>query len=249
MNTLSAYHYYAQNRNGRDFFVGDIHGKYALLMQALTKIDFDFNTDRLFSVGDLIDRGEASFNCLLVAQKEWFIPVLGNHEQFLREAESGDIGNKFVWYQNGGGWWESLTVRGKELAKHIVEHNFVLTLSVDTLAGKVGVVHAQYPLNQWPLNESDINKDTLYELLWSRDIVSKGDQHPIAGIDFIVCGHTPVNKPQFKKKQLFIDTGCGHLPNITSPEPHLTICEFKKEHIEVYALAEQLYKFSKIKLR
>ena len=249
MITLSAHHYYAQNRNGRDFFVGDIHGKYALLTLALTKIDFDFNADRLFSVGDLIDRGEASFNCLLLAQKEWFIPVLGNHEQFLRETEeNASIENKFVWYQNGGGWWEGLTARGRQLAKNIVEQSFALTSSVDTLAGKVGVVHAQYPLNQWPLNEGDINKDTLYELLWSRDIVSNGNQHPIAGIDFIVSGHTPLSKPLFKNKQLFIDTGCGHLPNVIISQPHLTICEFKKEHIEVYAIAEQLYEFSKIKI-
>ena len=248
MNTLPAHHHYAQNSNGRDFFVGDIHGKYALLTRALIKLDFDFNADRLFSVGDLIDRGEASFNCLLLAQKDWFIPVLGNHEQFLRETKNGDIYNKFVWYQNGGGWWEGLTARGRALAEDIIEQNYSLTLSVDTLAGKIGVVHAQYPLNQWPLDDSDINKYTLDELLWSRDILSNGKQHPIAGIDFIVSGHTPLSNPLFKKKQLFIDTGCGHVPNVYTPEPHLTICEFKKDHIEVYALAEQLYQFSEIEI-
>ena len=248
MNSLSAHHHYTQNRNGRDFFVGDIHGKYALLTRALIKLDFDFNADRLFSVGDLIDRGEASFNCLLLAQKEWFIPVLGNHEQLLREAASGDIYNKFVWYQNGGGWWEGLTARGRALAVEIIEQNYSLTLSVETAAGKVGVVHAQYPLNQWPLDESDINEYTLDELLWSRDIVSNGNQYPIAGIDFIVSGHTPLITPLFKSKQLFIDTGCGHVPNISNSQPHLTICEFKKKHIEVYALAEQFYEFSEIEI-
>ncbi|MCW8996498.1 MAG: hypothetical protein OQK77_11855, partial [Psychromonas sp.] len=73
--------------------------------------------------------------------------------------------------------------------------------------------------------------------------------HPIAGIDFIVSGHTPLNKPLFKNKQLFIDTGCGHFPNVVNRYPHLTICEFKKEHVEVYEQAEQLDEFSKIKIR
>ncbi len=248
MITLSAHRYYAQNSNGRDFFIGDIHGKYALLMQALKQINFDFNADRLFSVGDLIDRGEGSFNCLLLAKENWLIPVIGNHEQFLRESENGNIYKKISWYQNGGSWWEDLHLQEKQLAKKIVEKEYSLTLTVDTLAGKIGVVHAQYPLNQWPINESDINSDILYELLWSRDCVSNGNQHPIAGIDFIVSGHTPLSKPLLKGRQLFIDTGCGHLPSARRPSPHLTICEFKKDHIEVYALAEQLFEFSKIKI-
>ncbi len=248
MNILPAHRHYSQNRHGRDFFIGDVHGKYTLLMQALAKINFDYKADRLFAVGDLIDRGEASFNCLLLSQKSWFIPVLGNHEQFLMETAEGDIYNKFVWYQNGGGWWESLTGRGRELAKNIIEQNYSLTLSVDTLAGKVGVIHAQYPLNRWPIADSDINQDTLHELLWSRDIISNGRQHAIAGIDFLVSGHTPLPAPLLKNKQLFIDTGSGHVSSTLLPEPHLTICEFKKEHIEVYALAKQLYQFSEIEI-
>ena len=248
LNTLSAHSYYAQNSKGRDFFIGDIHGKYALLMQALSKINFDCSVDRLFSVEDLIDRGEASFNCLLLAQENWFIPVIGNHEQFLREMENDNIYKKFAWYQNGGGWWENMLLQEKQLAKEIVEKNYALTLSVDTLGGKVGVVHAQYPLNKWPINECDINKDILYELLWSRDCVTNGNQYPIAGIDFIVSGHTPLSKPLFKSKQFFIDTGCGHLPSARRPSPHLTICEFKKEQIEIYAIAEQIFECSKIEI-
>ncbi|MCW8994392.1 MAG: protein phosphatase, partial [Psychromonas sp.] len=61
MITVSVHHHYQQNDQGRDFFVGDIHGKYGLLMLALSNVNFNANVDRLFSVGDLIDRGEASF--------------------------------------------------------------------------------------------------------------------------------------------------------------------------------------------
>ena len=90
--------------------------------------------------------------------------------------------------------------------------------------------------------------DTLHELLWSRDYITNGKKHLTAGVDFIVSGHTPLRNPLFKNKQLFIDTGCGHVPHAFIPEPHLTICEFKKEHIEVYALAEQLNEFSEIEI-
>jgi len=248
INNLTAHRYYPANPIGRDFFVGDLHGKYALLREALHKIDFDFNNDRLFSVGDLIDRGDASFQSLLLAQENWFIPVVGNHEQFLLDFEDNNINKKIAWYQNGGDWWESLHPQQRAQAKKVIEEHFSLTLSVATLAGKVGVVHAQYPLAKWPLKSSAINRDTLYELLWSRDYIRSGQVPSITGIDFIVSGHTPLSKPLLQGKQLFIDTGCGHVASSRRSNPHLTICEFKKEQIELYALTEQRLEFSTIKI-
>ncbi|ABM04866.1 serine/threonine protein phosphatase [Psychromonas ingrahamii 37] len=88
--------YYSRNSAKRDFFVGDSHGKYSLLMQPLKKISFDLSADRLFSVDNIIDRGEGSFNCLKLAKKEWFIPVLGNHEQFLLKMENAHLITKSI---------------------------------------------------------------------------------------------------------------------------------------------------------
>jgi len=50
-------HEYEKNTEGQDFFVGDIHGMYNLLMSQLNLLGFDRNVDRLFSVGDIVDRG------------------------------------------------------------------------------------------------------------------------------------------------------------------------------------------------
>ena len=51
---------FAQNIAGRDFAVGDIHGCFTELQRGLDAIGFNPNTDRLFSVGDLVDRGPES---------------------------------------------------------------------------------------------------------------------------------------------------------------------------------------------
>ena len=48
------------NKVGRDFVVGDVHGMFDRVAQALTKVQFNPSRDRLFSVGDLIDRGPQS---------------------------------------------------------------------------------------------------------------------------------------------------------------------------------------------
>ncbi|WP_372881786.1 metallophosphoesterase [Psychromonas sp.] len=244
--SLPVHCYYSLNQDGRDFFVGDIHGKFALFKRALDQINFDFTVDRLFSVGDLIDRGEASFKCLLLAKKSWFIPAIGNHEQFLLDTANNDLTMKMNWYFNGGSWWDALYEEEKQLAQEIVESCYCLTLGVTTLAGEVGVIHAQYPFNQWPASKEDLDPDSYYELIWGRDYINDDNEHLVEGIDFIVSGHTPLNKPRLKYRQLFIDTGCGHQPGGFIADPHLTICEFKKHRIELYAISETGFELSSI---
>lgn len=77
------------NKCGRDFIVGDLHGHYSLLMHKLKLLNFDFEKDRLFSVGDLIDRGPEQLQCLSLLKESWFYAVMGNHEyMFLSEHKS-----------------------------------------------------------------------------------------------------------------------------------------------------------------
>ena len=58
----------ARNRaaGGRDWVVGDVHGCFCTMRQALRAIDFEHGRDRLFSVCDLIDRGPNS-----IEAREW----------------------------------------------------------------------------------------------------------------------------------------------------------------------------------
>ena len=48
------------NESGRDFVVGDVHGCFRTLEHALGALTFDPNLDRLFGVGDLVNRGPHS---------------------------------------------------------------------------------------------------------------------------------------------------------------------------------------------
>ncbi len=71
------------NNRGKDYVVGDLHGCFSLLERLLEAVDFDPNCDRLFSVGDLIDRGPDSLRCLELLAEPWFFAVQGNHEYML----------------------------------------------------------------------------------------------------------------------------------------------------------------------
>ena len=102
------------NRNGgRDLVIGDLHGHFPTLEHALKALDFDAGADRLFSVGDLIDRGLESARAV-----EWIesgritAAVRGNHEQMMAAALAFDAalvlhkrGPGASWLDNGGRWW------------------------------------------------------------------------------------------------------------------------------------------------
>ncbi|RYA53948.1 metallophosphoesterase, partial [Enterobacter cloacae complex sp. CH23B] len=96
-----------QRINGSDWrniwLMGDLHGCFALLMNRLRQLRFDPWADLLISVGDLIDRGPQSADCLGLLRCRWFRAVRGNHEQMALEAlESGDMR---LWQMNGGDWY------------------------------------------------------------------------------------------------------------------------------------------------
>ncbi len=71
---------FERNCQGRDLAVGDIHGCFGALMTALNAIGFSPATDRLFGVGDLVDRGPSSHLVIDWLDKPWFFSTLGNHE-------------------------------------------------------------------------------------------------------------------------------------------------------------------------
>lgn len=91
------------NEHGRDFVVGDLHGSLSSFQNLLKHLNFDRTKDRMFSVGDLIDRGPDSPGCLELLHEPWFYSVLSNHEQMMLDAfDGGPLGG--FWLQNGGGW-------------------------------------------------------------------------------------------------------------------------------------------------
>lgn len=105
------------NLQGKDYVAGDLHGCFSLLERLLDAVHFDKSRDRLFSVGDLIDRGPDSLRCLQLLEESWFYAVQGNHENmmlnfFLPYLLNGNLdrlkdvtGTGFLDY--GGDWVKS----------------------------------------------------------------------------------------------------------------------------------------------
>ena len=69
------------------YVVGDLHGQHHLLLELLDRVRFDCSSDRLISVGDVIDRGTDTGLLLEMLydgfRAGWFSAIKGNHEELL----------------------------------------------------------------------------------------------------------------------------------------------------------------------
>ena len=65
--------------NGDDYsniyVVGDLHACYSLLKEELKSVGFNYNTDLLISVGDIIDRGKENEKCVGLLNEHWFTSI------------------------------------------------------------------------------------------------------------------------------------------------------------------------------
>lgn len=140
------------NRAGRDFVVGDLHGCLDLLQEELGRVGFNTTCDRLFSVGDLIDRGPDSLGCLRLLNEPWFYAVRGNHEDMFLEYkdyipmpyESNPTAEMF--FGNGGRWALGLSeAENQELRHELLPKVRALpfALTVGNGASMFHVVHAE----------------------------------------------------------------------------------------------------------
>lgn len=201
---------HAANTQGRDFFVGDIHGQYRLLMKALNNVAFDRGRDRLFSVGDLIDRGEQSLECLSLPFEPWFFGVRGNHEMLAYDALFSTAGEEWrkreLWMINGGTW--SLREDASDVKMVLGEAMRRLPYAREVrVAGKrIGIVHAEPP-DDWSQLELEDNQAGHERLIWCRSRIKAGDTTPVAGIDAVVVGHSIVGNLTTLGNVHYIDTG------------------------------------------
>ena len=223
------------NRLGRDLVVGDLHGHRSLLEQELERIGFEPDRDRVFSVGDLVDRGPESLATLELLEQPWFHAVLGNHEMLLLNYlgffDSREHSRKA--YVKGGGQWIGEAVNGRRktvsrLAERVAALPFALHVEGDGDA--FNVTHADLlPLGggqQALLAEPTIGVHDVERATSSRRNITEASRlgfgllhyahHPVQVTAVPLCeqpityvGHSPVEHVSVHRSYVYIEQGVG----------------------------------------
>lgn len=195
------------NKQGRDFAVGDIHGCFTALQQALDHISFNPAKDRLFSVGDLVDRGPESDQVLDWLDRPWFHAICGNHDFMIWRSALGNPYPEVNHLEHGGGWLNELdqaTQRrvGERLAA------LPLVIEVETSEGLIGLVHADCPYDDWHNMQSQpLSASAADCCLWSRERYLRRYAAPVRNVRAVIHGHMTVSCMEKLGNVFFIDTG------------------------------------------
>ncbi len=199
--------HFDQNNLGQDYFIGDIHGNHTLLIEQLKKIQFNFTIDRLFAVGDIIDRGDQSEQCIELLIEPWFHSVLGNHEYlFLQGFNSPNYWELLL--KNGGQWTNKwLDNPNKLLAwAHLIRIKMPLSMSVKTEFGVIGITHAEAPANWHQFKNLKITEQGITPFIWHRRNLIQPSGKAIINVDAVVHGHNSLAAPIVINNQIWIDT-------------------------------------------
>jgi len=189
--------------------IGDIHGCYHELKKMIEQeLKLTIN-DKLFLLGDYIDRGAQSKEVLdyimqLIGNGFDIIPLMGNHEYlFLRALD--DFRQNITWNYNGGNTTLQNfgVIEPNAIDKRYI--NFIKTLKYYHIEGDFIFVHAG-------LNDNVANPfDDTYHMLWSR---TNKYNNPVLSNKTIIHGHSPISVETCEKMVssnsgiINLDTGC-----------------------------------------
>jgi len=191
-----------KNNSGYDYICGDIHGCFTDLENELENIRFNKTSDRLFCVGDLIDRGPHSELAAQYMTSPWFFTVLGNHEHMFLMANlhsPEQISYQEDHIRNGGSWSFKMEP-GKAYNMLAAIDKLPLIIQV----GDIIIAHASLPVVN---SLEEIEKNPLRyidTILWHR-----GKYLPVTipGISMVYVGHSIIARPAKHGKTTNIDTG------------------------------------------
>jgi len=220
-----------ENRQGRDFVVGDLHGCRSMLDDLLAQVAFDTTRDRLFSVGDLVDRGPDSAGCLRLLAEPWFHAVLGNHDAMFMAWVHGLTNSEHQYtyarsFEANDGWQWARRYPDADFAVSYLERlPFVIEVQGEL---PFRVVHAELTDAQSLTVAPELFDRDLHSIigfgegnwqdhcLWGRSLIKthrKAQNEPELVIPLpghrvpVYCGHTIVPEPTNFACHTFIDTG------------------------------------------
>jgi serine/threonine protein phosphatase 1 len=198
------------DHSSRLIIIGDVHGHFQGLKTLFSLLELD-DRDRVYFLGDLIDRGPESAQVVEFVRTGQYPCLLGNHEQMMRLAFNTSSSDYFAmegWLSAGG---RSTLDSYEDLSQLDIDLEWMATLPTYLDLGHIWLVHAGvHP-------RLSLAEQTAQEFCWIRREFHQM-QKPFFEDKLIVTGHTiTFTFPGVEPGQLAqgagwldIDTGAYH---------------------------------------
>jgi len=194
----------------RCFCIADIHGRYNALLEVLLKSEFDFERDLLITLGDIVDGGMKTRECLdLLLRIPNRIDIRGNHDTWGLGWMNG--GNEFPLWTNQGGLE---TLRSYDFDRENVPraHRELIENARTYYVDKKKNIFVHGGFN--PL--APIKNQTREFITWDRTLIKYAREHKIRGYKHVFIGHTStqmidksITHPITFNNLTLCDTGAG----------------------------------------
>ena len=174
--------------------------------------------DRLFSVGDLVERGPHSDEAIEWIEQRFAGVTRGNHEQgalgWLKHRLSSSGERPYGWLR---------AIAPEAYPRWCIALNRLpFAITIETSHGAVGIVHAESPHRSWGRATELLERRlevgvALLGLPGPREAVLRYRSQPVEGLRALVHGHHPVREVECTSNRWNIDTGAGisHLNRLT----------------------------------
>jgi diadenosine tetraphosphatase ApaH/serine/threonine PP2A family protein phosphatase len=215
----------------RYIFIGDIHGCADELKELLEKINIQ-KYDKIYSVGDIINKGPKSEETVQLLIRNNIKSVLGNHELFVFYVESHRSGQKtpFKLKKKHLELYDSLSESSIEYIKNLPL--YIRIPEINTLVLHGGIMpykkineHSAYEMTSVrivdPITKEFIKRDK-DGLPW---------YYYYSGKERIIYGHTAAVSIKYRKNTVGIDTGCLYGEKLSAyilPDDKILSVEAKK---------------------
>lgn len=200
----------------RTFVVGDVHGCSRTLRAMVEHAIRLRPDDTLYLLGDYIDRGPDSKGVLDYLMRLWhedydIRPLLGNHEEMLLQAASGEKEAQKIWFGNGG--WGTMQQLGAKTPEDIPQSYITFLAMLPRILITNDYIFVHSGLN---FRTADPIHDTSpTAMLWERDYKVNPSK---TGGRILVCGHTVTPlfaiRESLQSKHICLDNGAydkGHI--------------------------------------
>jgi serine/threonine protein phosphatase 1 len=244
-STFTPVRHFNRNESGRDFVIGDLHGCQRALQVLMKHVNFDKTVDRMFSVGDLVDRGPHNLACLSLMYEDWFHVVRGNHEELMVDCMLGNNSTACnLWVDNGGNWIYDIQDRGEVTAicKDVVNLPYVIVIGDGE--DRINIAHAELFVSNAMIDEWSITNvipEYMRQMIvWGRRVKDRKIPYGFVKDDlsFTICGHNirPFGLIDYVREanHLLIDTGAyiGTWPLVDRADhtPRLTMVNITNKY-------------------